>query len=132
MRTFLFKVAGVTFDGRQALIAKLNGDEPVRAVPEPTNPYDKNAIAIHIAHGDEVLHVGYMPKDKAREYAPLLEGENIDGRIAEITGGFEMDDGSTAALGLVVKFELPEDEPTSIEDIRNRFRAIDSQDDYHA
>lgn len=108
MRTFSFKVAGVTYEGRQALIAQLTGDEPVRAVPEPSNPYDPNAIAIHIAHDGAIFHCGYMPRDKAKEYAPLLEGENIDGRIREITGGFEMYDGSTAARGLIVEFELPD------------------------
>lgn len=110
MRTFSFKVAGVTYEGRQALIEQLDGSEPVRAVPDPQNPYDANAIAIHIAHGGEVLHVGYMPKDKALEYAPLLDGENIDGRIREITGGFEDRNGDTAYYGLIVEFELPERE----------------------
>ena len=109
MRTFFFKVAGVTYDGRQALIAQLRGDEPVRAVQEPSNPYDPNAIAIHVAHDGQVWHCGFMPRDKAKEYAPLLEGENLDGHIREITGGFELSDGSTAAYGLIVTFELPEE-----------------------
>lgn len=92
------KAAGVTYEGRQALIAQLTGREPCRLVPEPTNKYDPNTIGVMVAHGGEVWHIGYIPREIASDIAPYLDGENLDCKIAEITGGFETRDGDTAAL----------------------------------
>lgn len=108
MRTISFKVAGVTFENRQETISLLTGKEPVRMVAEPENPFDGNAIAIIVSRGGEIAHVGYVPRNLAAEFAPWLEGESIDGRIAEVTGGFEKLDGSRASFGLTVVFELPD------------------------
>lgn len=102
------KVAGVTFEGRQEYIAKLRGNEPCRIVPEPENPYDPNALAVHVACEGRVYHVGYVPAIMAALVAPYLEGEALMVKIAEITGGFETRDGDTAALGLRIRIELPE------------------------
>lgn len=101
------RVAGVTFDGRQALIAQLTSNEPCRLEPEPDNKFDPNAIAVKVAHDGEVWHIGYIPKEIAAEIAPHLEGEPIMCRIAEITGGFETYNGGTAALGIRLRIELP-------------------------
>jgi single-stranded-DNA-specific exonuclease len=103
----LIKVAGVTFEGRQEMIALLRGGEPVRIVPEPTNPYDPNALRVEVASKGEILHVGYIPRDKAAEYALLLEGENTIGRVYEVNGGFVKWDGSHASYGLIVQFDIP-------------------------
>lgn len=101
------KVSGVTFEGRQALIAQLTGREPCRLQPEPDNPYDPNAIAVHVAKNGEVWHIGFVPKEMAAKIAPFLEGEALMVEIAEITGGFEMSDGSIAAQGVRLRIELP-------------------------
>ena len=101
------RVAGVTFEGRQALIEQIRTSDPCRLVPEPTNPYDKNAIAVHVAHDGNVWHIGFVPKEIAAEIAPYLEGEALMCRIAEITGGFETRDGDTASLGVRLRIELP-------------------------
>lgn len=101
------KVAGVTFEGRQAHIAKLVMSDPCRIVPEPENPYDKNALAVHIAHGGTVYHVGFIPRHLAAEIAPFLEGESVMANIEDITGGFETQWGEIANLGLVIRVEIP-------------------------
>src|SRR5438045_3923859 len=108
-RLIVTKVAGVSFEGRQDVIAALKGNEPARVVPEPTNPYDANALAVHvaIAPGD-VRHVGFIPRHLAAQIAPHLEGEAVMVRLREITGGFETRDGDTAALGLLIEIELPD------------------------
>lgn len=103
------KVSGVTFEGRQAHIAKLRGNEPCRIVPEPENKYDPNALAVHVACEGQVYHVGYVPKELAAQVAPHLEGEALMVKISEITGGFETRDGDVAALGLRIRIELPAD-----------------------
>lgn len=130
MRSLHVKVAGVTYEGRQEHIAKLRGNEPVRLVPEPENKFDSNAIAVHIAvelpfedqdydgsdlgdgisHKTEVLHCGYIPRELAKDIAPLLDGESFDCKIEQVTGGFELFDGDMAAYGLRLVVQLPDDE----------------------
>lgn len=107
-RILNIRVAGVTYEGRQEKIARLRYDDPVRIVPEPDNPYDKNALAVYVGHAGKVLHVGYIPRDMAAQIAPLIDGEAFMCAIAEITGGFELWDGSTANYGLRLRVELPE------------------------
>lgn len=102
------RVSGVTFEGRQSLIAKLTGNEPCRLQPEPTNKFDPNALAVMVACNNEVWHIGYVPKEIAAEIAPYLDGEALMVKIAEITGGFELNDGGTAAYGVRLRIELPD------------------------
>jgi len=102
------KVAGVTYEGRQDLIVQLSTSDPCRLVPEPTNPYDENAIAVHVAHGGEVWHIGFVPREIAAQIAGHLEGESLMCKIAEITGGFEFDNGDVAPLGVRLRIELPD------------------------
>lgn len=106
-KTLYTKVAGVTFEGRQALIAQLTGNEPCRIVPEPTNKYDPNALAVMVAAKGEVFHIGFVPKELAAQIAPHLEGEALMVTIAEITGGFEINEYETAAFGVRLRIELP-------------------------
>lgn len=108
-KQLFFKVRGVTFDGRQTIIAALRGDEPARIVPEPENPYDANALAVLVATSDGVKHIGYVPKENAARLAPFLEDEPLTGQIVAITGGFVKQDGSVASYGVDVMFDLPED-----------------------
>ncbi len=108
MRTLHIKVAGTTFEGRQTYLERLTGKEPVRLVPEPENPYDPNAIAVHIAIEGNVRHCGFIPREMAAEIAPLLEGESIDCNIEAVTGGFITYDGSQAAYGLRLQIQLPD------------------------
>ncbi len=113
-RTIITKVAGVSFEGRQDVIAKLHGDEPCRIVPEPTNLYDKNALAIHVAVAPgEIRHVGFVPRDLAAQIAPFLDGEQVMCELLEITGGFEIGDSEIAARGLRIKIEIPDDLPVA-------------------
>lgn len=104
------KIAGVTFEGRQAVIATLTGTEAVQIRPEPENPYDANALAVFAATSDGVKQIGYVPRYLAAEIAPLLDGERVIATIHSIVGGFETRDGETASLGILVTFEYPSDE----------------------
>ncbi|MGH9214033.1 MAG: HIRAN domain-containing protein [Acidimicrobiales bacterium] len=63
-------------------------------VPEPDNPYDPNAIAVHV-EGDRV---GYLAREDAARYGPGLHGlmERCGGYVAlsgVIVGGGYYDDG---------------------------------------
>ncbi len=113
-RTIISKVAGVTYEGRQDVIARLKGNEPARIVPEPTNKYDPNALAIHVAVAPgEIKHVGFVPRDLAAQIAPFLDGEQVMVELLEVTGGFEIRDGEIAARGLRIRIEIPDELPVS-------------------
>lgn len=114
MRTLHIKVAGVSFEGRQAYLAQLTGNEPVRLVPEPKNPFDSNAIAVHVALGGKVMHCGYIPREMAAQIAPLMEGESFDCAIEAVTGGFRLSDGEIAGYGLRLIVQLPDAEELTV------------------
>lgn len=84
MTTF---VAGVTFDGRQELLAGLHDAVEGGAVlgaelrREPDNPYDKNAIQV-IVNG---LPVGYVPREVARDLASRIDaGDQVTVIFTEV------------------------------------------------
>lgn len=105
----IIRVAGVTHEGRQDILAKLQGwDVPVRLVPEPENVWDKNAIAVHVTLRDGTdAHCGYIPRTDAPGILPYLDKVVVE--IRQITGGFEFkDSGEWANYGMELKIALPE------------------------
>jgi Protein of unknown function (DUF2510)/HIRAN domain len=48
---------------------------------EANNKYDKNAVAIRAATGT----VGYLPREEATRYAPILDALTANGRVAQTT-----------------------------------------------
>lgn len=108
MTKFLeFRVAGVTFEGRQEHVKNLAGGEDVQIRPEPENKYDPNALAVHVAAGFGTAHIGYVPRELAEKIAPLLDGEALIAKVVEINGGFEKFDGTWATYGVRVAVEIP-------------------------
>lgn len=104
------RVAGVTFEGRQALIEQLTTSDPCRIVPEPDNQFDENALAVQVSHGGNVWKIGYIPRDVAAIIAPFLDGESVMCRIERITGGFSTSDDERASYGVVLRIDLPDAE----------------------
>ncbi|MCA0331084.1 MAG: DUF2510 domain-containing protein [Actinobacteria bacterium] len=51
----------------------------VLLIREPNNKYDRNAIAVRADTGT----VGYLPKEDARRYAPVLDALAANGRVAQ-------------------------------------------------
>jgi HIRAN domain len=94
-------------EGRQAILARLHGGEPVKIEPEPDNVHDANALKVLVALDGQVHHVGYIPRELAKDVAPHLEGESMVTKVLEVTGGFERWDGEIASLGLRVVIEIP-------------------------
>lgn len=91
-----------------ALLAAAGGKTPDGAaktehiavlVPEPFNPYDKNAVRVEIRG----RLVGYVPKAKARELTAMIrEARAPVGCRARITGGWDRGDGDTGSFGVVL------------------------------
>lgn len=115
--TLMVKVAGVTYEGRQAYLAALKGDEPCRIIAEPDNPFDANALAVHIAmHDGNVRHCGFVPRDLAARIAPLLEGEPLMVKIDRVLGGGDFN------YGLLLSVELPFGYPDTEADMGYHYR----------
>lgn len=97
------KIVGVSFEGRQEVIAQLEGDEDLRFRREPENEYDGNAVAVdalvrggtvgfddntNVEVTEEWLPIGYIAKDKNSELAKVLDdGKTAIIKISEVTGG---------------------------------------------
>lgn len=82
------KLVGVTFEGRQAVISTLKGNEPLRVRREAENEYDPNAVAVDVQVGEEFLPIGYIAKDKNLEIAKSLDaGIPVQIVLASLTGG---------------------------------------------
>lgn len=101
MKTYCCKVAGVTFEGRQEIIALVRDGDDILLVPEPDNAFDRNAVKVLW----QERHIGYLPKDTAAEVAPMLNGHSAAGWVMRCTGGTE----NFPTMGLDIEFEM-EDE----------------------
>lgn len=78
------KVVGVTYDGIQSILPRLHAGMPLKLVREPSNQYDKNAVAVW-CNGKKI---GHLSRDLAADIAPLMDsGTAVDGTIEGITGG---------------------------------------------
>jgi single-stranded-DNA-specific exonuclease len=83
--SFHTKLAGVTFEGRQDVLARLEVGLPLRIEREPENPYDPQACAVFDPHGRQV---GYLNRRLASVLAPAIDaGVEYDIEISDITGG---------------------------------------------
>jgi hypothetical protein len=68
---FNFMVAGVRHEGRAEIISDyVTAGDPAHLRRDRYNEHDRNAIEVLTKDGDEV---GFVPKENARELAPLLD-----------------------------------------------------------
>jgi single-stranded-DNA-specific exonuclease len=95
------KVVGVTFEGRQDVVARLRPGEPLRLVREPANPQDPHAVRVVREDGTSV---GYLSAAVAGRLAPQMDrGARYRATVADVTGGGDR------YLGVNVRLELEED-----------------------
>ncbi len=81
---FHTKLAGVSFEGRQDIIAGLQGDATLDVRRQPANPHDPNAIAVHYG----ALQLGFFNRRLAAHLAPFIDGgARYRARVASLTGG---------------------------------------------
>ncbi len=104
---FNTKVVGVTYENRQAIIAKLVNSDPVKIVAEPDNKFDPNALKVVVWSGGELHHIGYIPKDLCADVVEYCGGERAAVRIVDVKGGFVLANGQTAAYGVEIEISLP-------------------------
>ncbi len=81
----LLRVAGVTFEGRQAAVARLTSGQGLSFRREPDNPYDPSAVAISTLDGESI---GYVPKERTQSFIhPLAFGRVASVGQVESSGG---------------------------------------------
>jgi single-stranded-DNA-specific exonuclease len=77
-------VVGVSFEGRQDVVAGLRADAPLDLVRERDNQHDPNAIAVRFG----ILQLGYISRGIAAHIAPAIDGgATYLARVASLTGG---------------------------------------------
>lgn len=101
-RVITTKVVGVTFEGRQEVVARLQMGDRVWLEMEPTNPFDHNAIKVCRSNGEQI---GYLSRQLAASVAPFFRayGYPVKGKVSLLTGSAW--DGYT--LGIVISFKIP-------------------------
>ncbi len=91
-RSFFTTVAGVTFEGRQRIVARCSMGERLFLVRDPNNRFDKGAIKVVRANGEQL---GFIPEhvsrcgDSSGLASRMDRGEKYECRISDLTGGGE-------------------------------------------
>lgn len=81
---FNTKVVGVSFEGRQDIVAGVRPGEPVELRRDAANPHDPNAVAVLYGR----LQLGYLKRAIAARIAPNIDaGERYTAAITAVTGG---------------------------------------------
>lgn len=89
-RYFFTTVAGVTFEGRQRIVARCSEGERLILVRDPNNRHDNGAIKVMRTNGEQV---GFVPAhvsrggDSSGLASRMDRGSEYQCRIKDITGG---------------------------------------------
>lgn len=97
------KVVGVTYEGRQSVVAQLQVGETVLLKREPTNIYDHNAIMVIRSNGQQI---GYISRILAARLANKFDlyGQPVEATVTELTGRYY----SGSNLGACIRFNIPD------------------------
>jgi single-stranded-DNA-specific exonuclease len=83
---FFTKIVGVSFEGRQNVVAGLAEGDPLELVRDRENDYDPNAIAVRFGK----LQLGFLRREIARRLAPNIDaGDRYGATVGSVTGGGE-------------------------------------------
>ena len=96
------RVAGVTFDGRQSIVAQLSIGEQILLIREPTNFYDPNAIRVERKKGQQI---GYLNRFLAANLVRFFDTHNepVFANVQCLTGSRQ----NGYSLGVVITFNVP-------------------------
>lgn len=87
--SFNTKLAGVTFDGRQEVLASLKPGQLLSVVREYENKFDPNAIKIFTTE-DTPREVGFLNRRLAHALAPVIDsGVEYSAEVTSVTGGVD-------------------------------------------
>lgn len=113
--SFHTKLVGVTFEGRQEIVAGLAPGEPLRVVRQPDNEYDSNAIALLAPDGEQV---GFFNRRLAAVLAPVIDkGVDYDVEVSDITGG---EVGTSLGANVLVSRRVEQTDEEDVEEAQVR------------
>ena len=100
------RVVGVTFEGRQAVVAQLSLKEQIWLRREPRNPHDRNAIRVERQNGRQI---GYISRDIAAILAHHFDnyGKPVSAVVTALVGG----EPPYSSRGVRMRFNVPEPPP---------------------
>ncbi len=75
-REIIAKVVGVTFEGRQEVVARLHLGEQVHLRREPSNLYDSNAIRVERLNREQIGYLNRRLFTQSGDRLTGLEGTN--------------------------------------------------------
>jgi hypothetical protein len=79
------RVAGVTFENRQAILQGSKAGDPILLVKEPDNPHDPKAIRVLNNALSPAQSIGYIPRDRTVVFHLLMDSAALQGvEIASI------------------------------------------------
>ena len=100
---YTVRVVGVTFEGRQRVVASLVTGQELCLRRESHNIHDSNAIRVECLDGRQI---GYISNHLACDIASALDrvGGSIPAQVVKLTGG-----GSDYNHGVVISFRVSQD-----------------------
>lgn len=115
-RLIAAKAVGVTFEGRQEVLARLQMGDRVWLEQEPNNAYDPNAIKVCRSNGEQI---GYLSRQLAASIVPYFQayGYPVKGKVTLLTGATW----GNYSLGVVISFKLPKPQATNINSLNPSF-----------
>ena len=115
-RLITTKVVGVSFEGRQEIVARLHMGDRLWLEPEGNNPFDGNAVKVTRNNGEQI---GYLNRYLAANLAPYFEKHEgpVRGKVNFLTGS--SDDGFS--LGVVISFKIPKQNQSKRSTWRRQF-----------
>ncbi|MDR7520903.1 MAG: single-stranded-DNA-specific exonuclease RecJ [Armatimonadota bacterium] len=101
---FHTKVVGVTFEGRQAILPRVQPGERLRLVRDPTNPHDPHAVRVCRRDGGQL---GFLRAPLAARLAPAMDaGGRYVATAVGLTGGGD----HAWGLNILIEREEPQSE----------------------
>ncbi len=88
-------------------------DHTAILLPEPTNPYDPNAVRVAVltASGDGAT-IGYLSREDAVDYRPVIDRLAAEGKVAacraSIGGGWDRGSGVRGNFGVRLSMGTPD------------------------
>ena len=87
-RRLVARVAGVTFEGRQDVIAQVEKQTPVRLVRDRRNEHDFYAVEVQVNLDGEWRQAGFIPNPMCRMISKNLDnGTKLGASVHRVTGG---------------------------------------------
>jgi hypothetical protein len=99
---------GRTIDGAR------NRDHTALLIPEPTNPYDPNAVRVVVVTGAGFAGaIGYLSRDDAVAYRPAIDRLAAEGQVlacrASLSGGWDRGSGDRGSFGVRLAMGTPDE-----------------------